>query len=51
MVGLIFVLILGRAANMAMVPLLALLTLIVGLCVPASRWIAHLVEKKWYTFT
>lgn len=50
-VGLIFVLILGRAANMAMVPLLALLTLIVGLCVPASRWIARLVEKKWYTFT
>lgn len=50
-VGLIFVLILSRAANMAMVPLLALLTLIVGLCVPASRWIACLVEKKWYTFT
>ena len=50
-VGLIFVLILGRAANMPMVPLLALLMLIVGLCVPASRWIARLVEKKWYTFT
>lgn len=50
-IGLIFVLILARAANMAMVPLLTLLMLIVALCVPASRWIARLVEKKWYTFT
>lgn len=50
-VGLVFVLVLGQAAHMAMVPLLALLTLIVGLCVPASRRIARLVEKKGYTFT
>jgi len=50
-IGLLFVLILVQAAGMAMTPLLILLMLIVGLCVPASRWIARLVEKKWYTFT
>jgi prolipoprotein diacylglyceryltransferase len=50
-IGIVFVLILTRAAGMAVAPVLALLLLIVGLCVPASRWIARLVEKKRYTFT
>jgi len=50
-IGIVFVLILTRAAGMAVAPVVALLLLIVGLCVPASRWIARLVEKKQYTFT
>ena len=50
-IGILFVLILTRAAGMAPIPVLALLLLIIGLCVPASRWIAGLVEKKRYTFT
>jgi len=50
-IGIVFVLILAKAAGQAMPPVLVLLLLIVGLCVPASRWIARLVEKKHYTFT
>jgi len=50
-VGMVFVLILAKSAGQSLVPLLALLLAIVGLCVPASRWIARLVEKKQHTFT
>jgi len=50
-IGIVFVLILTKAAGLAMAPVLVLLVLIVGLCVPASRWIARRVEKKHYTFT
>jgi prolipoprotein diacylglyceryltransferase len=50
-IGIVFVLILTRAAGMALPPVLTLLLLIVGLCVPAARWVARLVEKKRYTFT
>jgi prolipoprotein diacylglyceryltransferase len=46
-----FTLVLTLAAGMAPAPVLALLLLIVGLCVPAARWAARLVEKKRYTFT
>jgi prolipoprotein diacylglyceryltransferase len=50
-IGIVFVLILAKAAGQALVPVLLLLLLIVGLCVPAARWIARLVEHKQYTFT
>ncbi len=50
-IGILFTLILTKAAGMATVPVLVLLLLIVGLCVPAARWVARLVEKKRYTFT
>lgn len=50
-IGILFVFILTRAAGMAPVPVLAVLLLIVGLCVPAARWVARLVEKKHHTFT
>ena len=50
-IGIGLVLILARAAGQAMPALVALLLLIVGLCVPASRWVARLVEKKLHTFT
>lgn len=49
--GMIFVLILARAAGQGLISLAALLLLIVGLCVPASRWVARKVEKKRHTFT
>jgi len=50
-IGIIFVLILTRAAGQALAPMLTLLLLIVGLCVPAAHWVARLVEKKHHTFT
>lgn len=50
-IGMVFVLILAKAAGQTLAPLLALLLLIFGLCVPASRWIARLVERKQHTFT
>ena len=50
-IGIIFVLLLAKAAGQTMAPLLVLLLLIVGLCVPAARWVARLVEKKHHTFT
>ncbi len=50
-IAIFFVLMLCRAAGLALAPLLALLAAIIGLCVPAARWVARLVEKKLYTFT
>jgi len=50
-IALVYALVLALAAGMALAPALVLLLLIVGLCVPAARWAARLVEKKRYTFT
>ena len=50
-IAILFVFMLCRAAGLALAPLLALLAAIIGLCVPAARWVARLVEKKQYTFT
>ncbi len=50
-IAMFFVLILSGSAGTALGPVLALLILTVGLCVPAARVVARLVEKKQYTFT
>lgn len=49
--AILLVLLLCLAAGMAWGPLLAALGAIFTLCVPASRWVARLVEHKSYTFT
>ena len=49
--GMGFVLALTGAAGQALAPVLALLALLVGLCVPAARLVAGWVEGKRYTFT
>ena len=49
--AILLVLILAGSAGEAMGPVLALLLLTVGLCLPAARVMARLVEKKQYTFT
>ncbi|MDD2463340.1 MAG: prolipoprotein diacylglyceryl transferase [Desulfobulbus sp.] len=50
-IAIMYVLLLCLAAGMARGPLLSLLAAIILLCVPSSRWVARLVEKKQYTFT
>jgi len=50
-IAILFVLILSGATGTAMEPVLAVLFLTVGLCVPAARLVARFVEKKLYTFT
>jgi hypothetical protein len=50
-IAILFVLILSGSAGATMGPVLAMLILTVGLCVPAARVVARLVEKKRYTFT
>ncbi len=50
-IALLLILILCGAAGMGLVPVLAVLLLLVGLCLPAARLVARLVEKKHYTFT
>ena len=50
-IAILFVLILSGSAGAAMEPVLAMLILTMGLCVPAARLVARLVEKKQYTFT
>jgi len=49
--AILLVLILAAATGATLGPVLALLLLTVGLCVPAARLVARLVEKKPYTFT
>ncbi|MBV5316731.1 MAG: prolipoprotein diacylglyceryl transferase [Desulfobulbaceae bacterium] len=50
-IAVLFVLILAVAAHTDPAPMVLLLALIVGLCLPAARLVARLVEKKQYTFT
>jgi len=50
-IAVLFVLILAVAAHADAAPVVVLLALIVGLCLPAARLVARLVEKKQYTFT
>ena len=50
-IAILFVLMLSGSAGAALGPVLATLILTVGLCVPAARVVARLVEKKRYTFT
>ena len=49
--GVGFVLALTGAAGQALAPVLAVLALLVGLCVPAARLVAGWVEGKQHTFT
>lgn len=50
-IAILLVLILAVAAGATPAPVLAMLILTVGLCLPAARLVARLVEKKHYTFT
>ena len=50
-IALLFVLILSASSGAALGPVLAVLLLTVGLCLPAARLVARWVEKKRYTFT
>ena len=49
--GIGFVLALTAATSQALAPVLALLALLIGLCVPAARLVAGWVEGKRHTFT
>ena len=51
MLALGFVLALTGAAGQVIVPMLLLLALLLGLCLPAARLVARAVEGKQYTFT
>jgi len=50
-IAILLVLILSGSTGAGLGPVLALLLLTVGLCVPAARMVARMVEKKPYTFT
>ncbi len=49
--AILFVLVLTVASGAALGPVLATLSLLMVLCLPAARLVARLVEKKRYTFT
>ncbi|WP_321531830.1 prolipoprotein diacylglyceryl transferase family protein [uncultured Desulfuromonas sp.] len=49
--ALLMLIILLRSVAIELAPLLILAILLLGLCVPASRWVAKVVEGKAHTFT
>jgi hypothetical protein len=49
--ALLMLIILLRAVAIDLTPLLVLAVLLLGICVPASRWVAKVVEGKAHTFT
>ncbi len=49
--ALLMLIVLLRAVAIDLAPLLVLALLLLGICVPASRWVAKVVEGKAHTFT
>ncbi len=49
--ALLMLLVLLRSVAIDLAPLLILAILLLGICVPASRWVAKVVEGKAHTFT